>query len=242
MRFLDQEPGQPFYVMAWTSATHHPYEPGPGLEPQLDQFLRGTRGAVRRLEHEPLPEPREGGRPSSWAGCSPACASAASTSRPWSWSRATTVRPSASPTRPGATDPRLYDEFVKVPMYVWAPRLVRPRAPLQDGGQPRGPESHHRRPRGPARRPSWSGRSLFDRTRSPRAYFYAAHDDYRLGLREGERKYIYNATTGRRPALRPRHRSRGAAEPGRAVSRRSRLASASTSRPGASTCGATWRS
>ena len=35
LRFLDQEPGQPFYVMAWTSATHHPYEPGPRIEPQL---------------------------------------------------------------------------------------------------------------------------------------------------------------------------------------------------------------
>ena len=45
--------------------------------------------------------------------------------------------------------------------------------------------------------PSWHGRSLFDRLRPPRAYFYAANDDYLLGVREGDWKYIYNATEGR---------------------------------------------
>jgi arylsulfatase A-like enzyme len=44
---------------------------------------------------------------------------------------------------------------------------------------------------------SWQGRSLFDRSRPPRAYFYAANDDYLLGVREQNWKYIYNATAGR---------------------------------------------
>jgi arylsulfatase A-like enzyme len=44
---------------------------------------------------------------------------------------------------------------------------------------------------------SWEGRSLFAPQRSPRVYFYAAADDYLLGLREGNFKYIYNVTRGR---------------------------------------------
>jgi arylsulfatase A-like enzyme len=43
----------------------------------------------------------------------------------------------------------------------------------------------------------WRGRSLFDPQRPGRAYFYAANDDYLLGVREGRWKYIYNATRGR---------------------------------------------
>ena len=45
--------------------------------------------------------------------------------------------------------------------------------------------------------PSWQGRSLFDPTRPPRAYFYAANDDYLLGVRDGKWKYIYNVTRGK---------------------------------------------
>lgn len=44
--------------------------------------------------------------------------------------------------------------------------------------------------------PSWRGRSLFDRRRTGRAYFYAANDDYLLGAREGKWKYVYNGTRG----------------------------------------------
>jgi hypothetical protein len=44
---------------------------------------------------------------------------------------------------------------------------------------------------------SWQGRSLFDPGRPPRVYFYAANDDYLLGVRERDHKYVYNATIGR---------------------------------------------
>jgi arylsulfatase A-like enzyme len=46
-------------------------------------------------------------------------------------------------------------------------------------------------------RDSWDGRSLFSPHRVPRAYFYAANDDYLLGVRENDLKYIYNVTRGR---------------------------------------------
>jgi arylsulfatase A-like enzyme len=38
---------------------------------------------------------------------------------------------------------------------------------------------------------------MFDPVRPPRAYFYAANDDYLLGVREGDFKYVYNLTAGR---------------------------------------------
>ena len=102
-RFLDQEPDRA--LLRDGLDLGHPPSLRARAAPRAaaHQLLRGPRGAVRRLEHEPLPEPREGGRPCSWAGSSRACASAASTSPPWWWSRGTTGRPSATRIPPGAT-------------------------------------------------------------------------------------------------------------------------------------------
>ena len=44
--------------------------------------------------------------------------------------------------------------------------------------------------------PDWQGRSLFDAARAPRAYFYVAEDHFRLGVREGAWKYIYDLREG----------------------------------------------
>jgi arylsulfatase A-like enzyme len=45
--------------------------------------------------------------------------------------------------------------------------------------------------------PDWQGRSLFDDRHPHRAYFYVAEDHFRLGVREGNWKYIYNVRDGR---------------------------------------------
>jgi lipoteichoic acid synthase len=42
----------------------------------------------------------------------------------------------------------------------------------------------------------WQGRSLFASDRSPRTYFFAPWADLLFGYREGERKNIFNATSG----------------------------------------------
>jgi hypothetical protein len=44
--------------------------------------------------------------------------------------------------------------------------------------------------------PRWQGRSLFDPGRGGRTYFFAPWSDYLFGMREGNLKTIYNATTG----------------------------------------------
>jgi arylsulfatase A-like enzyme len=40
----------------------------------------------------------------------------------------------------------------------------------------------------------WQGENLFSRTESDRVYFFAPWSDYLFGYREGNIKYIYNAT------------------------------------------------
>jgi len=37
LRFADERPGEPFFVMAWSSGSHHPYEPDPSA-PFVDFF------------------------------------------------------------------------------------------------------------------------------------------------------------------------------------------------------------
>ncbi|MGE5609698.1 MAG: LTA synthase family protein [Bacillota bacterium] len=44
--------------------------------------------------------------------------------------------------------------------------------------------------------PKWQGRSMFDPSRPPRAYFYGAMEDLLIGMREQNYKYIFNATMG----------------------------------------------
>jgi arylsulfatase A-like enzyme len=41
---------------------------------------------------------------------------------------------------------------------------------------------------------SWHGQSLLSRTKNDRVYFFAPWSDYLFGFREGDRKFIYNAT------------------------------------------------
>jgi arylsulfatase A-like enzyme len=91
----------------------------------------------------------------------------------------------------------VYEENVHVPFLLWNPRLYpKPvRSAVVGSHVDVNPTLADLLGLPPS--PSWHGRSLFDRLRPPRAYFYAANDDYLLGVREGEWKYIYNATEGR---------------------------------------------
>ena len=40
IQFIEKEPAQPFFLMAWSQQTHHPYEPTPGVP--LIEFVRET--------------------------------------------------------------------------------------------------------------------------------------------------------------------------------------------------------
>ena len=74
--FITQAPDRPFFVMGWTTQTHHPYEPTPGV-PLLEMPARTGAGSVRArslsqrpardrppsrtaLRHRSPPPPRSG--------------------------------------------------------------------------------------------------------------------------------------------------------------------------------------
>jgi hypothetical protein len=81
--FIEQEPARPFFLMARTTQTHHPYEPTPGvplIDMEREPFRPSTISAVylnvlhetdRHLERIRDDSPRTGStrtRSSSWSG------------------------------------------------------------------------------------------------------------------------------------------------------------------------------
>src|SRR5262249_26916957 len=194
LRFLDEDKDRPFFVLAWTSQTHHPYEPSPdqpfveffeeGPEPpdpyDLGRYLNTVREADRQIGRI-LDGLRERGRAED------------------------TLVVVTGDHGEGFGEPhptwghgaRLYQENVAVPLLVWNPRLYPAgrRAPTIRGHVDLNATVAHLL--GAPLAASWEGRSLFDPARAPRTYFYAANDDYLLGVREGRWKYIFNATRGR---------------------------------------------
>jgi arylsulfatase A-like enzyme len=89
----------------------------------------------------------------------------------------------------------LYEECIKVPCILWYPPFFQGERRDTVGGHldlnptitdllSLPPES------------TWQGRSLFDPNRLSRAFVFSANGDYRLGIRDGNWKYIYNANEG----------------------------------------------
>ena len=192
-KFIDQDPKRPFYVKAWTISSHHPYEPSPshamvdffkGALPPDDYDLGRYLNTLNDVD-EKLGQLLDGLRQRGLADDTLV---------------AITGDHGEAFGDPHATwghGARLYQENINVPFLLWNPRL------FAKGRRSRTVGSHvDINPTlanllGIPPAPSWQGRSLFDPDRSPRAYFYAANDDYLLGVREGDWKYIYNVTRGR---------------------------------------------
>jgi arylsulfatase A-like enzyme len=194
LAWIDQDRSRPFYALLWTTQSHHPYDPVPG-EPEIDFF----EGRVKPEDDWDLGRylntvkfvDRQLGR--LFAGL-----------RARGLDRDTVVLVTGDHGEAfGAPHPtwghgfRVWQESVRVPMMVWSPRLFPRgvRSPVVGGHVDVSPTILDLI--GVPSPPSWEGRSLFSRSRPGRAYFYAVNDDYLLGLREGDFKYIYNATRGR---------------------------------------------
>ena len=191
--FIDEKPGQPFYVFCWTDQTHDPYELGTAtwidffgekvpprhavdlgrylsLLHQLDQHLSDLFRALRDrdLADDTLvvitgDHGEAFGDPHDQRGH-------------------------------GFT---VYQEEVNVPLVLWNPRLF-------PGGQRLGTIGGHVDLSAtiadilgiqPAQ--DWQGHSLFDPSRPQRAYFLASIGQYQFGVREGKWKYTFEATSGR---------------------------------------------
>ncbi|HET7293123.1 MAG TPA: sulfatase-like hydrolase/transferase [Vicinamibacteria bacterium] len=194
LKWIDEDPARPFHVMAWTNESHHPYEPAPhyrpvgffedGKLPPDDYDLGRYLNTVRSVDHELgrlFQGLRERGRDRDTLVVVTGDHGEAFGDPHATWGH-------------GA---RIYEENVRVPLLLWSPALFPSGRRVATIGSHVDvmPTIAHLLDLPPA--PTWEGRSLFEKDRPPRAYFYAANDDYLLGVREGNWKYIYNVTRGR---------------------------------------------
>jgi arylsulfatase A-like enzyme len=183
---------RPFFMTAWTTQTHHPYETSPGV-PELDlvrehgpddwdlgkylnvihetdRNLARLFDAVRRthLDQDTL------------------IVVTGDHGQAFGYPHETYTQ--------GRT---VYEEDVHVPLMFWYPRMYRKTMRPQSIGSHVDLAPTIAELAGLSAPADWQGRSLFDDHRTDRAYFYVAEDHFRLAVREGKWKYIYSVRDGR---------------------------------------------
>jgi arylsulfatase A-like enzyme len=182
---------RPFFLMAWSQQTHHPYEPSPGAqqlslvrEPVQDQYdldrylnvLHETDAQLARL----FTAVRDAGLADNTL-----IVITGDHGQAFGYPHDTYIQ--------GPDDLR---EDVNVPLMLWFP--PRFRAAVRQGviGSHVDLAPTIADVAGLPPAPDWRGRSLLDTARPPRAYFYVAEDHFRSGVREGAWKYIYDLREG----------------------------------------------
>jgi arylsulfatase A-like enzyme len=191
VRTVQEQRDGPFFLMAWSQQTHHPYEPSPGTrqlslirEPvgyqyDLDRYLNvlhETDAQLARL----FAAVREAGLADNTLIVITGDHGQAFGYPHDSYAQGRTI----------------YEEDVNVPLMLWFPPRFRAvmRPSVIGSHVDLAPTIADVAGLTPA--PDWRGRSLLDTARAPRAYFYVAEDHFRLGVREGAWKYIYDLREG----------------------------------------------
>jgi arylsulfatase A-like enzyme len=194
LEWIDRDRTRPFYATVWTQQAHHPYDPAPG-QAVVDFFEGGP----------PPPDDYDLGRYlNAVADVDRAVGRLFAGLRARGLDDETIVVVTADHGEafgdPHATwghGSRLYDEGVKIPLLVWSPVLFPQGRRADTVGSTVDVAPTVLDLLGVEAPAEWEGRSLFAEGRPPRAYFYAANDHYLLGVREGDLKYIYDASRGR---------------------------------------------
>jgi arylsulfatase A-like enzyme len=191
IQFIDKDPAHPFFAMGWTQQTHHPYEPTPGVptldlakEPSpdawdLDRYLNVLHETDHQLERL-FDAVRDAGLADDTLIVVVGDHGQAFGFPHDSYLQGRTV----------------YEEDVHVPLLLWFPRRYRigMHTPAVGGHVDLAPTIADLA--GLPLAPDWQGRSLLDPQRSPRAYFYVAQDEFKLGVREATWKYILDLRSG----------------------------------------------
>jgi arylsulfatase A-like enzyme len=193
VEYVGRDTARPFFAIGWTQQTHHPYEPTPGV-PMLDLLH----------DREPVPDAYDLERYVNVLH---------ETDR-------SLARLFEALRRSGLADDTIvvvvgdhgqafgyphdsylqgrtaYEEDVHVPMLVWSPRRYRTQvhAPVIGGHVDLAPTIADLTGITPPA--DWQGRDLFDASHPPRAYFYVAQDEFKLGVRENDWKYIFDLRSG----------------------------------------------
>jgi lipoteichoic acid synthase len=190
--FIQRDAARPFFIMAWSQQTHHPYEPTPGV-PLLDLVLEHgpddyELNRYLNVLHE---TDHHLGR-------------LFDTIRRARLDDQTMVvmvgdhgqafgYPHEGNYMQGRT---VYEEDVHVPLVVWHPthKAAGTRSQTIGGHVDLAPTIA--KLAGFAEPPDWRGHSLLAPDRFPRAYFYVAEDRFKLGVRERNWKYVYDLREG----------------------------------------------
>lgn len=195
LKFISQDSEKPFFIYAWTQGTHHNYEPYEGQEIvdfKVDEKKwKGMSWDLDRYLNALREEDRQIGR-------------LLNELRARHLDDDTLVVITGDhgeafgyPHEAYGHSGKIHQEDVHVPFIIWSPALFKnaPRNTTAVGGHvdltptildllniPL-PET-------------WQGASLLSPNRPNRAYFYGVMDNHLIGVREGDFKYIYNATEG----------------------------------------------
>ena len=221
---LEQDRGGPFFMMAWSQQTHHPYEPSPGSqalplvrEPVRDAYDLGRYLNVLRDTDAQLARLFTAVRAAGLAD-NTLIVVTGDHGQAFGYPHNSYIQ--------GRT---IYEEDVNVPLMLWFPgRFDAAPRPAAIGSHVDLAPTIAELTGLPAA-PDWQGRSLFDAARAPRAYFYVAEDHFRLGVREGAWKYIYDLREGSEELYKldvdpTEQRNLAGAEPARSARLRQRLA------------------
>jgi lipoteichoic acid synthase len=191
LKWVEQTPQRPFFVMAWSDQTHHPYEPTPGV-PLLD------------LAHETTPDDYALGRYLNILHETDRHLERLFTAlRRAGLDEDTLVvitgdhgQAFGYPHNNYTQGQAVYEEDVHVPLMLWYPRryLSAERSQVIGGHVDIAPTIADLLALPAA--PDWKGHSLLDARHAPRAYFYAAESAFKLGVRERNWKYIFDLREG----------------------------------------------
>jgi phosphoglycerol transferase MdoB-like AlkP superfamily enzyme len=191
LRFIDRQAGNPFFLMGWTTQTHHPYEPTPGVplldmqrEPvpdqyELDRYLNVLHETDRHLERL-FDKLRTSGLADDTV-----VVIVGDHGQAFGYPHNTYIQ--------GRT---IYEEDVHVPLLFWAPERYHAAARSDRVGSHVDLAPTIATLAGVPAAGDWQGRDLLNADHPPRAYFYVAEDHFTLGMREGNWKYIFDLREG----------------------------------------------
>jgi lipoteichoic acid synthase len=191
LQFIEREPARPFFLMAWSQQTHHPYEPTPGVP--LLEFVRHPVTDAYDLErylnvlHETDHHLERLFEATRRAGLDQDTLIVVTGDHGQAF---------GDPHDSYMQGRTVYQEDVNVPLLLWFPRLYRSAARSSTIGSHVDLAPTIAELAGLPPAPDWQGRSLFSPARAPRAYFYVAEDHFTLGVREESWKYMFDLREG----------------------------------------------
>jgi len=192
LQWIEREPGKPFYMMAWTQQTHHPYVTAPGqpITPMGGDSTTEGQMFNRYLNNLVLEDAQLGRL------------FAALRERHLDQNTLVVITGDHGETF-GFPHPyfahgtALYQECVNVPCIFWSPVLFKSgsRSDVIGSHVDLNPTIFDLM--GIAMPASWQGFSLMDPSRPQRSYFSTFTGNLLEGMREGNNKFIYNVTLQR---------------------------------------------